>query len=60
MRLSDYAHSWIAWNEHTATASFAASFAAVLAAHDADVDAMSVAVESFLLTEAIAAGVVKQ
>ena len=59
-RLSNYAQSWIAWSEYTAKPAFAASFAAVLASHDADVDDMSVAVEQFLLTEAIGIGVVKK
>jgi hypothetical protein len=48
-RLSNYSHSWRAWSEYTDNPAFAAAFNAVIAAHTADVDQLSLAVENFLL-----------
>lgn len=59
-RLTDYSHSWRAWQQYTDTAAFVSAFNAVIDSHPDDVDALATAVESFLLSEAIAKGVVVQ
>jgi hypothetical protein len=56
--LSDYSTSWVAWSEHTAKPAFGAAFNEVLSSNPTDVDALSLAVENFLLNEAIGVGVV--
>jgi hypothetical protein len=56
--LTDYSSSWVSWCKRTDTPEFADAFAAVVDSHQHDVDALATAVESFLLTEAIAWGVV--
>ncbi len=56
--LADYSHSWRAWNRYTASLGFASEFEAVIDAHTGDLDELTAAVESFLLRNALAAGVV--
>ncbi len=56
--LADYSHSWRAWNRYTDSPGFASEFEALIDAHSGDLDELAAAVESFLLRNALAAGVV--
>jgi hypothetical protein len=48
-RLTDYSCSWRAWEKHTDSDDFVTPLTAIVDAPHADVDALALAVESFIL-----------